>query len=71
MTDVLMPALSPTMEEGTLAKWHVKKGDAVKIRGTWSLVQRANPKTVRIQVEPGWDLSYPWAEVQDHKPAAE
>ncbi|WP_304187967.1 pyruvate dehydrogenase complex E1 component subunit beta, partial [Phenylobacterium aquaticum] len=30
MTDVLMPALSPTMEEGTLAKWHVKKGDVVK-----------------------------------------
>ena len=28
--DVLMPALSPTMEEGTLAKWHVKQGDAVK-----------------------------------------
>ncbi|HEY0646680.1 pyruvate dehydrogenase complex E1 component subunit beta [Phenylobacterium sp.] len=28
--EVLMPALSPTMEEGTLAKWHVKKGDAVK-----------------------------------------
>jgi pyruvate dehydrogenase E2 component (dihydrolipoamide acetyltransferase) len=28
--DVLMPALSPTMEEGTLAKWHVKKGDMVK-----------------------------------------
>jgi len=25
-----MPALSPTMEEGTLAKWHVKAGDAVK-----------------------------------------
>jgi pyruvate dehydrogenase E1 component beta subunit len=30
MTDVLMPALSPTMEEGTLAKWHVKPGDKVK-----------------------------------------
>ncbi|THD80777.1 MAG: pyruvate dehydrogenase complex E1 component subunit beta [Phenylobacterium sp.] len=30
MTDVLMPALSPTMEEGTLAKWHVKKGDNVR-----------------------------------------
>jgi len=30
VTDVLMPALSPTMEEGTLAKWHVKKGDAVR-----------------------------------------
>ena len=28
--DILMPALSPTMEEGTLAKWHVKAGDTVK-----------------------------------------
>ncbi len=28
--DILMPALSPTMEEGTLAKWHVKIGDKVK-----------------------------------------
>ncbi|MEN3973833.1 pyruvate dehydrogenase complex E1 component subunit beta [Emcibacter sp. SYSU 3D8] len=27
--DILMPALSPTMEEGTLAKWLVKEGDAV------------------------------------------
>ncbi len=26
---ILMPALSPTMEEGTLAKWHVKEGDVV------------------------------------------
>jgi pyruvate dehydrogenase E1 component beta subunit len=30
VTDILMPALSPTMEEGTLAKWHVKVGDNVK-----------------------------------------
>jgi pyruvate dehydrogenase E1 component beta subunit len=30
VTDVLMPALSPTMEEGTLAKWHVKVGDQVR-----------------------------------------
>jgi pyruvate dehydrogenase E2 component (dihydrolipoamide acetyltransferase) len=30
MTDVLMPALSPTMEEGTVAKWRVKVGDKVK-----------------------------------------
>jgi len=30
MTDILMPALSPTMEEGTLAKWHVKPGDNVR-----------------------------------------
>jgi len=27
--DILMPALSPTMEEGTLAKWRVKVGDQV------------------------------------------
>ncbi|MDX1426087.1 MAG: biotin/lipoyl-containing protein, partial [Kiloniellales bacterium] len=27
--NVLMPALSPTMTEGTLAKWHVKEGDEV------------------------------------------
>ena len=26
---ILMPALSPTMEEGTLAKWNVKEGDTV------------------------------------------
>jgi pyruvate dehydrogenase E1 component subunit beta len=28
-TEILMPALSPTMEEGTLAKWLVSEGDAV------------------------------------------
>jgi len=30
MTDILMPALSPTMEEGILAKWLVKVGDSVR-----------------------------------------
>ena len=29
-TEILMPALSPTMEEGTLAKWHVHEGDEVR-----------------------------------------
>src|SRR4051794_41874704 len=29
-TELKMPALSPTMEEGTLAKWLVKEGDPVK-----------------------------------------
>src|SRR5271165_461068 len=29
MTQILMPALSPTMEEGKLAKWLVKEGDEV------------------------------------------
>ena len=28
--NILMPALSPTMTEGKLAKWHVKEGDSVK-----------------------------------------
>ena len=27
--EIKMPALSPTMEEGTLAKWLVKEGDSV------------------------------------------
>jgi len=30
VTDILMPALSPTMEEGTLAKWFVKAGDTIR-----------------------------------------
>ncbi len=29
-TEILMPALSPTMEEGKLSKWLVKEGDTVK-----------------------------------------
>ncbi|MEM6414100.1 MAG: pyruvate dehydrogenase complex dihydrolipoamide acetyltransferase [Pseudomonadota bacterium] len=29
-TPILMPALSPTMEEGTLAKWNVQEGDTVE-----------------------------------------
>src|SRR3954470_21308325 len=29
-TNILMPALSPTMEEGKLSKWLVKEGDTVK-----------------------------------------
>ena len=30
MTTITMPALSPTMEEGNLAKWHVKAGDKIE-----------------------------------------
>jgi pyruvate dehydrogenase E2 component (dihydrolipoamide acetyltransferase) len=29
-TNITMPALSPTMEEGNLAKWHVKAGDKIE-----------------------------------------
>ena len=28
-TNILMPALSPTMTEGTLARWLVKEGDTI------------------------------------------
>ena len=28
-TEILMPALSPTMEEGKLSKWLIKEGDKV------------------------------------------
>ncbi len=28
--NILMPALSPTMTEGNIAKWHKKEGDSVK-----------------------------------------
>ena len=28
--EIVMPALSPTMEEGKISKWHVKAGDAVQ-----------------------------------------
>ncbi len=30
--DILMPALSPTMEEGTLSKWLKNEGDKVDVR---------------------------------------
>ena len=29
-TQILMPALSPTMEEGKLAKWLIKEGSRIK-----------------------------------------
>ena len=28
--EIVMPALSPTMEEGKISKWHVKAGDIVQ-----------------------------------------
>lgn len=45
----------------------VKKGDAVKIRGTWYKVARANAKTVSVETPYSWTDRSPWAEVQDHR----
>ena len=39
--NITMPALSPTMEEGKLAKWHVKAGDTVKAGDVIAEIGRA------------------------------
>ena len=46
--NILMPALSPTMEEGTLAKWHVKEGDEVEAK--FMGVDRKN-RTISLSVK--------------------
>lgn len=45
----------------------VAKGDAVKIRGEWYRVVRANPKTVSVETGYSWVRRAPWAEVQAHR----
>ena len=40
---VLMPALSPTMEKGNLAKWHKKEGDAVKSGDVIAEIETKSP----------------------------
>jgi uncharacterized membrane protein len=41
-TQVLMPALSPTMEKGNLAKWIKQEGDKVKAGGLAGRTSRIN-----------------------------
>lgn len=49
-------------------KSNVKKGDLVKIRGSWGKVLSANPTTVRILNDLGWDwMKYPYSEIQEYK----
>ena len=48
MTDILMPALSPTMEEGNLAKWHVKVGDKVE---SGQVIAEIETDTATMEVE--------------------
>ena len=38
-TELLMPALTPTMEEGTLARWHVAPGDVVEVGQTLAEIE--------------------------------
>jgi pyruvate dehydrogenase E2 component (dihydrolipoamide acetyltransferase) len=46
--DILMPALSPTMTEGTLLKWHVKEGDAV---GSGDILAEIETDKATMEVE--------------------
>jgi hypothetical protein len=53
------------------SKENVKKGDFVKIRGEWGKVLSANPTTVRILNNLGWDwMKYPYSEIQEYKEGA-
>ena len=52
------------------SKENVKKGDFVKIRGSWGKVLSANPTTVRILNNLGWDwMKYPYSEIQEYREA--
>ncbi len=51
------------------SKENVKPGDCVRIRGRWETVVKANGKTVAVTCCFPCPLKYPWAEVQEHKPA--
>ena len=53
-TEILMPALSPTMEEGTLAKWLVKEGDTVSAGDIWP---RSKPTRPRWNSKPSMKVS--------------
>ena len=54
-TQILMPALSPTMEEGKLARWLVKEGDTVK-SGT-ILAEIETDKDIRATVAQAAEFS--------------
>lgn len=57
------------LADGTATNYgpsNVRKGDAVKIRGTWRRVVRANPKSVTVETDYSWTGRTPWHEVQDH-----
>src|SRR3569832_542601 len=47
-TEVLMPALSPTMEKGNLAKWLKKEGDAIKSGDVITKIE-TNKATMKIE----------------------
>lgn len=48
-------------------KTTIAKDGAVKIRGSWMKVKRANPKTVTVESGFGFELKYTYAEIKDYK----
>ncbi len=59
MTDILMPALSPTMEEGALAKWQVKAGDTVRSGDVIAEIE-TDKATMEVEaVDDGSDRGHP------------
>ena len=48
-TNILMPALSPTMEEGTLAKWLKSEGDEITARRMLRIVEESSTISTRAR----------------------
>lgn len=62
-----------TARRGAVGKYGretVSAGDAIKVKGLWWRVQRANDKTVQIDAGPGMEVKYRWDQVTDHRPVA-
>ena len=52
MTEIKLPAMSPTMEEGTLAKWLVKEGDTVKAGDVLAEIE-TDKATMELEADEG------------------
>ena len=54
--EIKLPAMSPTMEEGTLAKWLVKEGDDVKPGDVIAEIE-TDKATMELETDEGGVLS--------------
>ena len=52
MPEIKLPAMSPTMEEGTLAKWLVKEGDAIKAGDVLAEIE-TDKATMELEADEG------------------
>jgi len=60
-----MPKLSPTMEAGTIAKWHVKEGDFVDVDGLLMEVATDKATVEHVAIDPGYIRKIIVSEGQD------